>query len=147
MCAALTGAGSPEKDAVFRRFERRVTVERAGLTYVIDVSFKSESAEKAARIANAFAGQYIANQGINLTGKQVKIDFTASRGSDGLTADVDITAIGETHVKGQAITREVTVSADPVVQTAEPVQEEQASETPAEEAEAKEVAPASSLFS
>lgn len=91
--------------------------------------------------------QYIANQGINLTGKQVKIDFTASRGSDGLTADVDITAIGETHVKGQAITREVTVSADPVVQTAEPVQEEQVLETPAEEAEAKEVAPASSLFS
>lgn len=59
--SALTGAGSPEKDAVFRRFERRVTVERAGLTYVIDVSFKSESAEKAARIANAIVERYNAN--------------------------------------------------------------------------------------
>lgn len=49
---------APEKDAVFRRFERRVTVERAGLTYVIDVSFKSRSAEKAARIANAIVAQY-----------------------------------------------------------------------------------------
>ena len=34
--------------------------------------------------------QYIVSQGINLTGKKVKIDFTASRSSDGLTADVDI---------------------------------------------------------
>nr|WP_298094046.1 GumC family protein [uncultured Shinella sp.] len=47
-----------EKDAIFRRFERRVTVERAGLTYVIDVSFKSSSAQKAARIANAIVERY-----------------------------------------------------------------------------------------
>ncbi len=88
--------------------------------------------------------QYIANQGINLTGKQVKIDFTASRGSDGLTADVDITSAGDTP------TRAVTVAADPVPEAApqvDPVQEEQAPEAPAEEAEVKEVAPASSLFS
>jgi len=49
---------APTRDAVFRRFERRVTVERAGLTYVIDVSFKSRSAEKAARIANAIVERY-----------------------------------------------------------------------------------------
>src|SRR5690606_1474504 len=35
-----------------------VSVERAGLTYVIEVSFKSESPVKAARIANAIVEQY-----------------------------------------------------------------------------------------
>ena len=54
----LGGTDKPEKDAVFRRFERRVTVERAGLTYVINVSFKSSSAQKAARIANAIVEGY-----------------------------------------------------------------------------------------
>ncbi len=54
----LGGTDKPEKDAIFRRFERRVTVERAGLTYVIDVSFKSSSAQKAARIANAIVERY-----------------------------------------------------------------------------------------
>ncbi|RFZ87445.1 exopolysaccharide biosynthesis protein [Shinella sp. WSJ-2] len=54
----LGGTDKPGKDAVFRRFERRVTVERAGLTYVIDVSFKSSSAQKAARIANAIVERY-----------------------------------------------------------------------------------------
>ncbi|KIC58095.1 capsular biosynthesis protein [Brevundimonas nasdae] len=37
-------------------------VQRMGLTYIIGVSFTSLNPEKAARIANAFAGQYIANQ-------------------------------------------------------------------------------------
>lgn len=50
--------GGSGRDAVFRRFERRVSVERAGLTYVIDVSFKSDSASKAARIANAIVERY-----------------------------------------------------------------------------------------
>lgn len=54
----LTASSRAEKDVVFRRFERRVSVERAGLTYVIEVSFKSESADKAARIANAIVNRY-----------------------------------------------------------------------------------------
>ena len=37
-------------------------VQRLGLTYIIGVSFTSLNPEKSARIANAFAGQYIANQ-------------------------------------------------------------------------------------
>lgn len=37
-------------------------VQRMGLTYIIGVSFTSLNPEKSARIANAFAGQYIANQ-------------------------------------------------------------------------------------
>lgn len=56
--AFLVKADKPETDVIFRRFERRVTVERAGLTYVIEVSFKSSSAEKAARIANAIVERY-----------------------------------------------------------------------------------------
>jgi uncharacterized protein involved in exopolysaccharide biosynthesis len=54
----LSKPSGSQRDVIFRRFERRVSVERAGLTYVIEVSFKSESPVKAARIANAIVAQY-----------------------------------------------------------------------------------------
>ncbi|MDX8446915.1 GumC family protein [Mesorhizobium captivum] len=51
------GATSPP-DAAFKRFQSKVSVEREGLTYVINVSFTSPSPDKAARIANAIVDQY-----------------------------------------------------------------------------------------
>jgi succinoglycan biosynthesis transport protein ExoP len=48
-----------ERDAV-ETFLSRLTAKREELTYVIDVSFASEDPSKAARIANAVAGAYIA---------------------------------------------------------------------------------------
>ena len=41
---------------------------------------------------------YVAAQGINLSGKSVEIAFTASRGNDGLTADLDILQSAEGYV-------------------------------------------------
>lgn len=41
---------------------------------------------------------YVAAQGINLSGKSVEIAFTASRGNDGLTADLDIIQSAEGSV-------------------------------------------------
>ena len=41
---------------------------------------------------------YVAAQGINLSGKSVEIAFTASRGNDGLTADLDILQSAEGSV-------------------------------------------------
>jgi hypothetical protein len=35
--------------------------------------------------------QYVAQQGINLTGRKVEVTFTAGRKESGLSADVDIT--------------------------------------------------------
>ncbi|RWD97862.1 GumC family protein [Mesorhizobium sp.] len=56
---SLFGAGAtPTQDAAFKRFQSKVSVEREGLTYVINVSFTSPSPEKAARIANAIVDQY-----------------------------------------------------------------------------------------
>jgi succinoglycan biosynthesis transport protein ExoP len=55
---SFLGSGGTGKDAAFKRFEKRVSVERAGLTYVIEVSVKSQSADKAARIANAIVDYY-----------------------------------------------------------------------------------------
>ncbi|MXN48937.1 exopolysaccharide biosynthesis protein [Shinella kummerowiae] len=55
---AFLGSGGTGKDAAFKRFEKRISVERAGLTYVIEVSVKSEAADKAARIANAIVDYY-----------------------------------------------------------------------------------------
>ena len=96
--------------------------------------------------------QYIANQGINLTGKVVEIGFTASRSADGLTADVDITNATDSAKPTQAIPRAVKTEAQVAEQPAAPAEEaiaqgEQAPKAQAEEAPAKDVAPASSLFS
>jgi succinoglycan biosynthesis transport protein ExoP len=55
---SFLGSGGTGKDAAFKRFEKRISVERAGLTYVIEVSVKSEAADKAARIANAIVDYY-----------------------------------------------------------------------------------------
>ncbi|MGK6317029.1 GumC family protein [Neorhizobium sp. DT-125] len=54
----LYARGALAKDSTFKRFQRAVSAERAGLTYVIDVSFKSQSSDKAARIANAIVDRY-----------------------------------------------------------------------------------------
>lgn len=96
--------------------------------------------------------QYIANQGINLTGKVVEIGFTASRSADGLTADVDITNVTDSAKPTQAIPRAVKTEAQVAEQPAAPAeeapaQEEQATKAQAEEAQSKDVTPASSLFS
>jgi len=53
--------GASSQDAAFRRFQKAVSVEREGLTYVINVSFTSPSPEKAARIANAIVDRYKAS--------------------------------------------------------------------------------------
>lgn len=90
--------------------------------------------------------QYIVTQGINLTGKDVKIDFTSSRGEAGLTADVDITNAADGG-KHRAATV-VQVAEQPAAQAEKaPAQEEQAPEVETAEAPAKEATPASSLFS
>ena len=96
--------------------------------------------------------QYIANQGINLTGKVVEIGFTASRSADGLTADVDITNATDSAKPAQTIPRavktETQVTEQPAAQAEEaPAQEEQTPEVETAEAPAKEATPASSLFS
>ncbi|HEV2570410.1 MAG TPA: GumC family protein [Beijerinckiaceae bacterium] len=48
-------------EAAFKRFQDKVSVERKGLTYVVNVNFASESSDKAARIANAIVNHYKAS--------------------------------------------------------------------------------------
>ncbi|HVW56883.1 MAG TPA: GumC family protein [Rhizobiaceae bacterium] len=64
---ALFGkGGTSAQDRAFKRFQSRLSVEREGLTYVIDVSFTSGSPERAARIANAIVDHY----GASLAGQR-----------------------------------------------------------------------------
>ena len=49
-------------EAVVDNVLARLGVKRAGLTFVINVSFTSEDPAKAARIANAFANRYLTEQ-------------------------------------------------------------------------------------
>lgn len=92
--------------------------------------------------------QYIANQGINLTGKVVEIGFTSSRSEAGLTADVDITNAADSAKPAQATPRAAVKTEAPVAEQPEaPAEEAPAQEEQAEEAQAKEVQSSSSLFS
>jgi polysaccharide biosynthesis transport protein len=61
----LNGSSTVDSDTRLERiavetFLKRLTAKREDLTYVIDISFASEDPNKAARIANAVAGGYIA---------------------------------------------------------------------------------------
>lgn len=57
----LSFGARPTREAIFERFRGRVSVDREGLTYVIDVSFQSSDREKAARIVNAIVNHYRAS--------------------------------------------------------------------------------------
>ncbi len=60
----VNGIDSAERheESVTQAFEKNLSVSRQGLTYVITISFWSEDAGKAVRIANAIAQTYIAQQ-------------------------------------------------------------------------------------
>ena len=65
--AHLFTAGTPTSDFEATRrtveaFGRRLTVRRVGLTYIIEISFNSFSAERSAQIANAVADTYVVDQ-------------------------------------------------------------------------------------
>ena len=62
-----TGSDSPvlalrRHQAVVDAVLGRLKVRRSGLTYLIDMSFDSENATKASRLANAFANAYLVSQ-------------------------------------------------------------------------------------
>ena len=58
---AITGE-MPSADAVIDNFEKHLTATAVGLSTTIEVTFKSSDAAKAARIANAVAAAYLADQ-------------------------------------------------------------------------------------
>lgn len=74
--ATLFGAAAPDaararlneveaqkqKERVVDAVLRRLTIRRAGLTYMMNVNFESENPAKAARIANTFADRYLLEQ-------------------------------------------------------------------------------------
>lgn len=89
---------------------------------------------------------YVASQGIDLSNKSVSIDFTNSRGNDGLTADFDIGPVN-TSTAPVAPIRGLT-SGEIKEKEAEAVAEEPAEEPAAEAVEEteQETVPAKSLF-
>ncbi|QYC08978.1 GumC family protein [Brevundimonas nasdae] len=55
-------AAQKEKEQVVDAVLKRLSIRRAGLTYVMNVGFASEDPAKAARIANTFADRYLLEQ-------------------------------------------------------------------------------------
>jgi uncharacterized protein involved in exopolysaccharide biosynthesis len=63
----LFGWSKPETDSSMTRyaveaFERKLSVKRAGLTYIVDIAFDSADAERAAQILNTVVETYITTQ-------------------------------------------------------------------------------------
>ncbi|HEY4125956.1 MAG TPA: polysaccharide biosynthesis tyrosine autokinase [Rhizomicrobium sp.] len=60
----LFGSGNPNRthDAVLDAFLKRLSVDAVGLSTSLNISFAARDAEKAARIANAVANAYVADQ-------------------------------------------------------------------------------------
>ena len=56
-----------DREAIFQRFQHSVSVEREGLTYVIDVTVKAGDPAKAALIANSIVDHYIASNAAQRT--------------------------------------------------------------------------------
>lgn len=61
LLSSLRGGGPLDRDAIFQRFRSGVSVNREGLTYVIDIGFRSSDPEKAARIVRAIVARYKAS--------------------------------------------------------------------------------------
>lgn len=55
-------SGVENRNTTFENFLRHLSVERQGLTYVIEVAFTSHDREKSARISNAIVSEYIKDQ-------------------------------------------------------------------------------------
>ena len=78
---------------------------------------------------------FISSQGINLTGRKVDIFFTAGRGNNGLTADLDIQEVANAVDMGcnpvysvkeeEVMIPQVPAQEDPVVQAEEEVLQEE----------------------
>jgi succinoglycan biosynthesis transport protein ExoP len=60
--AALSGSEAQREEDALENFTRRLTAKRIGISYVIEITFQSANAERAAQVANAVADTYIAAQ-------------------------------------------------------------------------------------
>jgi polysaccharide biosynthesis transport protein len=63
--SSSTSTSDPEfalTRAAVERFQSQLIITRAGLTYIISVGFRAQDAQQAAKIANAVADAYIADQ-------------------------------------------------------------------------------------
>lgn len=76
------------RDAIFEKFQSLVGVQREGLTYIIDVSFKSRDAGKAARIVNAIVARYRASLADQAANADNSVSATLSDKIIGLQKDV-----------------------------------------------------------
>jgi len=55
-------SSSDPTDAIIDAFERRLTVGRVGISWVLEIGFSSNKPERAAQIANAIANAYVVDQ-------------------------------------------------------------------------------------
>lgn len=87
---------------------------------------------------------FISSQGINLTGRKVDIFFTAGRGNNGLTADLDIQEVA--NVVDMGCSPVHPVKEEEVVAYAAPAQEDPVVQAEEEEVILEEEKPKPSLF-
>jgi capsular exopolysaccharide synthesis family protein len=108
MLSPEAGGGGPQAqlNKVEYNVSKNLTVQRQGLSYVIQVSFFSQHPKTAARVANAIAAEYVAEElAMKQRATQQAIDFLNNRlGS--LQADVrSKTAAAETAREASGVSR------------------------------------------
>ena len=50
--------------------------------------------------------EYVANQGISISNKEIEIDITAGRGANGITASLDIVEVAKKKASVEVVNRE-----------------------------------------
>ena len=83
-----TGPSMPAAEAALRMLSKRLSVRRAKKTFVLEISVTSESPEKAARLANAVARAYIADQSAAKSSTARRINTLLTKRLDTLRAQV-----------------------------------------------------------
>ena len=73
---------------IFNNFWKRLKVERQGLTYVINVSFSSQNAQKSARIVNAIIAAYMGSQVAEKSDANAQVSELLSAQMQGLRAEL-----------------------------------------------------------
>ncbi|MCF6302531.1 MAG: GumC family protein, partial [Devosiaceae bacterium] len=92
MLSVVFGLFSPPKPAtqaqIFNNFWKRLNVERQGLTYVINVSFSSQDAQKSAQVVNAVIEAYMGSQVDEKSDANAQVSILLSNQMNGLRAEL-----------------------------------------------------------
>lgn len=102
LSALVSGTGaSPSEEAVFERFRKKLSVERQGLTYILEVAFTSRDPDKAAFVVNTILDRYLSSQIDEKSSANTGVTEYLEQRIERLQADVAAAEIDVENFKAQ----------------------------------------------